>query len=150
MDNKILNALTRLCSLSEHCRSDIFRKLEKYDVKDPQEIVDYLCQEGFIDEFRYARAFARDKSSLQGWGSAKIRITLLRKNIPSEVIEKALMEIDLSMAQEKLHNLLSTKWRLLANEKDSVKRQAKLFRFAMGRGYEYDEIKREYDIIRRN
>jgi len=142
--------MMRLCSLSEHCRSEILKKLENAGAVRPTEIVETLCKEGYIDEARYARAFARDKSSLQGWGSGKIKLALLKKGISSETIVAALCEIDGEAAREKLRQIVSAKWRTLSSEKDELKKQAKLFRYALGRGYGYDEIRKEYDLIRGN
>ena len=140
----------RLCSLSEHCRADIAARLDKAGTPHAEEILETLCKEGYIDDARYARAFARDKSSLEGWGSAKIKLTLLRKGVEPQTAEQALEEIDRQAAGNKFHSLLSAKWRALSKETDPAKKQAKLYRYALGRGYSYDEIRKEYDKLRRN
>ncbi|MBQ0025655.1 MAG: RecX family transcriptional regulator [Bacteroidales bacterium] len=143
-----LSRMMRLCSVSEHCRSDIFRKLETGGVSNPEEIVEQLCKEGYIDERRYAAAFARDKSSLQGWGSAKIKLALQRKGIDKPTIAGALLEIDTEAADKKLRSVLEARWKALRGESDPQKKMAKLFRFALGRGYGYDQIKKIYDTFR--
>lgn len=146
----VLGRMMRLCSLSEHCVSDIRRKLS---LKYPQwtdEIVEILCREKYIDETRYARSFARDKSSLQGWGSAKIKLALLRKGIDARIISDALAQIDFESAQKKMVAVISAKWRDLAKEGDPMKRKAKLFRFALGRGYDFEQINRIYDNLGRD
>ena len=43
--------------------------------------------------------FARDKSSLQGWGKVKIRVDLQRKGIEESAITAALSEIDSEAAE---------------------------------------------------
>lgn len=140
----------RLCSLSEHCIGDIRKKVERVNPDWCDEIVGRLCKEGYIDEMRYARAFARDKSSLAGWGSAKIKVALYAKGIAPSVIEDALGEIDDVAVRKKLSALMSSKWKSLERESDPFKRKAKLFRYAIGRGYDYEQIKEEYDNIRGN
>ncbi|MDD2595216.1 MAG: regulatory protein RecX [Bacteroidales bacterium] len=147
---QILNRMRALCSKGEKCRSDIFKKIESYNIDSPQELVDILCRENFIDDRRYAAAFARDKSSLQGWGEMKIRLALRRKGIEDTTIEEALDGIDCEQSQKKLVSILKAKYKLLEREKDQDVRNAKLFRFAMGRGYKYEQIKKAYDIIRSN
>lgn len=141
--------MMRLCSASEHCSGDIAAKLERTGTPFAKEILDYLCRESYIDDARYARAFARDKSSLQGWGSAKIRVALHRKGIPEDLIEAAIGGVDAEAAQKKLVTVLESKLRSLENEKDPRKRMEKLYRFALSRGYSYEQIKATYDIIGR-
>ena len=147
---KLLSRMMRLCSLSEHCRADIAARLAKAQTPHAEEILEILCKAGYIDDARYARAFARDKSSLEGWGSAKIKLTLLRKGISAEDADEALKEIDREAADNKLHSLVAAKWRALSKETEPAKKQAKLYRYALGRGYCYDEIRKEYDKLRRD
>lgn len=147
---KLLLKMMRICSLRECCRSGIAAKLTACPPEMAEEILDRLCEEGYIDEKRYARAFARDKSSLEGWGILKIKLSLQRKGIAPETIAAALQEIDSQAAEGKLETLLRAKARSLEKESDPAKKQAKIFRYALGRGYGYDEIKKVYDIIRRD
>ena len=90
-----------------------------------------------MDDLRYASAFARDKASIQGWGEVKIRYMLSAKRISREVIDQALSEIDTERASSKLQKLLETKYRSL---RDDPQCRLKLLRFALGRGYGYDEV----------
>ena len=141
--------MTRLCSLSEHCRADVASRLAKAGTPYAEEILKFLCAEGYIDDALYARAFARDKSSLEGWGSSKIKLTLLRKGIDPQTAADALEEIDRGAAESRFHSLMAAKWRTLSQEKDPSRKQAKLYRYALGRGYGYDQIRQEYDKLRR-
>ena len=147
---RLLERMMRLCSLSEHCIGDIRKKVERVNPDWCEEIVGRLCKEGYINEMRYAAAFARDKSSLAGWGSAKIKVALYAKGIAPSVIEDALSEIDDVAVRKRLSALLSSKWKSLERESDPYKRKAKLFRYALGRGYDYAQINKEYDNIRGN
>ncbi|MBO4571571.1 MAG: RecX family transcriptional regulator [Bacteroidales bacterium] len=144
---KAIERMRGICSRKECCRQEIAAKLEKLEVEDVSGAVEQLCKEGFIDERRYARAFARDKSSLQGWGSLKIKLALQRKGIEAEVISAALEEIDAEAASAKLESLLRAKLRTLRKEEDSTTRRAKVFRYALGRGYGYDQINKVYNDI---
>ena len=87
---KLLGRMMRLCAGRECCRSDIRRKLAALPPAAAQEVLDTLCREGYLDDARYARAFARDKSALQGWGSLKIQLALQRKQIDAADIVAAL------------------------------------------------------------
>ena len=99
--------------------------------------MEVLVNEKYVDDLRYASAFARDKSAIQGWGEVKIRYMLSAKGVPRDVIDKALEEIDQDKADSRLEKLLQNKLKSL---KDDPQRRLKLLRFALGRGYSYDEV----------
>ena len=141
MDNtKTLNNLRRQCSRREYCTKDILAKAEKAlegNREEAQKILQTLIKEKYVDDLRYAEAYARDKSSIAGWGEVKIRYMLSAKGIDRETISKALEEIDVRKADDRLHKLLENKYRTL---KDDPQWKMKLLRFALGRGYSYDEV----------
>ena len=147
---KLLGRMMRLCAGRECCRSEIRRKLAALPAEQAQEVLDTLCREGYLDDARYARAFARDKSALQGWGSLKIQLALQRKQIDAADIAAALEAIDLPAADAKMEQVLRAKWKSLAREEDPTRKEAKFFRYALGRGYGYQEIKRIYDYLGRD
>ena len=147
---RVLNRLMRLCAAREYCRSDIRRKLATLPSAEAAEVLDTLCREGYVNDARYARAFARDKSALQGWGTRRITLALQRKGIEAAVISAALAEIDSAAATARLEQVLGAKWKTLQRESDPVRKKAKFFRYALGRGYEYDEIQRIYDHLGRD
>lgn len=144
---KVADRLRGLCSRREYCRSDIMKKalasLEG-NVDEASRVVDILIEEKFIDDLRYATAFARDKASISGWGEAKIRYMLLSKGIPSGTIDEALGEIDGGKASLRLQKLLENKARSLS---DDPQKKLKLLRFALGRGYGYDEVRNVLDDL---
>mgnify|MGYP000478992932 CR=1 FL=1 len=68
-----------------------------------------LLKDGFVDESRYASAFASEKSALTGWGPIKIRRALMAKGVPSDVIDTALAGTDRDKADAKLEKLMAGK-----------------------------------------
>lgn len=147
---KALARLMRLCATRECCLSDLRRKLTELPKADADAIMETLVREGFVDDARYARAFARDKSALQGWGSLKIKLALQRKGIGAHAIDAALEEIDAKAAGARMEQVLRAKWKTLAREEDPARKEAKFYRYALSRGYGYEEIKRIYDHLRRD
>ena len=137
---KVLNRLRALCSRREYCVADVLKKAAdglEGDRAAAQEVVDILVKEKYVDDLRYASAFARDKSAIQGWGEVKIRYMLSAKGVSRDVIDKALEEIDQDKADSRLEKLLQNKLKSL---KDDPQVRLKLLRFALGRGYSYDEV----------
>lgn len=158
MDAKLLSRLQAQCSRREYCIRDIRQKAIKALEGDTagaeagglersgtsaqaraEEIVASLVADGFVDERRYAAAFARDKSSLAGWGPIKIRQMLRAKGIPDETIREALGDIDPERADDKLRRLLDAKRRTLEGDPAM---KLKLIRFALSRGYDYDAVEK--------
>lgn len=106
-------------------------------------IISSLKKDGYLSDLRYAAAFARDRASISGWGSAKIRYALAAKGLDRDTVSAALEQIDESRASSRLEKLLETKYRSLASssDKESVYRlRDRLIRFALGRGYSYDDV----------
>ena len=139
-EKKTLEKLQRLCSRAEYCSRDVYLKAVKSlegDAAAAERIVAALVKERYVDDLRYASAFAREKSSLQGWGEVKIRFQLRGKGIPEATITEALGEIDKDKAADKLARLLAEKYKTLQGDPQC---KLKLIRFALGRGYGYDEV----------
>lgn len=137
---KLLERYERQCARMEYCSSDIRRKALKAlggDADAAEKIVASLVKDGFVDDRRYAGAFVREKSALQGWGEAKLRFMLAGKGISRDVIADALTEIDEEKASARLEKLLQAKARTL--EGDPAFR-LKLLKFGLSRGYAYDEV----------
>ena len=144
---KVADRLRGLCSRREYCRSDVMKKAVAAldgNQSEAARIVDILVEERYVDDLRYASAFARDKSSISGWGSVKISHMLSAKGISRDIIKEALEEIDEEKASSRLDKLLQNKARSL---KDDPQAKLKLLRFALGRGYGYDEVKNIVDEL---
>jgi regulatory protein len=137
---QILSALQNLCVRREYCTSDIRRKaLDRCegDAALADEMVASLKADRFVDDVRYASAFAREKSSLTGWGPVKIRFALRAKGIADSDIAAGLAEIEEDRASSRLASLLQNKWKSLS---DDPAGRLKLIRFALSRGYEYSQV----------
>ncbi len=126
-----------LCSQQERCVSEIQKKLDNWDITEEEsvKIIQYLIEEKYIDEQRFANYFVRDKFRFNGWGKIKIRYQLKQKKIADSNIDNAMEEIDLSEYETKLAELLQGKLRQIKN-KDVWQTKAALARFGQSRGFE--------------
>lgn len=137
---RCLSRLQKLCSKAEYCRADVLRKALKDlegDEEAARKVVAALVADQYVDDARYASAFAREKASLQGWGPVKIRFQLRGKGVPDSVITVALEEIEPEKADARLEKLLSAKARTLEGDPQF---RLKLLKFALSRGYEYNTV----------
>jgi regulatory protein len=137
---KCLSRLQRLCSRAEYCSGDIYRKALKDlegDAEAAARVVASLREERYVDDARYAAAFAREKASLQGWGPVKIRFQLRGKGVSEADIATALADIDTEKADARLEKLLTEKLRSLEGDPQC---KLKLIKYALSRGYDYEKI----------
>ena len=147
MNEKVADKMRRLCSRREYCVSDIRKKLMvqlEGKTDEVEQVLEALVRERYVDDLRYASAYARDKASISGWGSTKIRYMLSSKGISSETIALALEEIDSAKAQNRLDKLMENKFRSL---KDDPQCRLKMLRFGLGRGYAYEDVASVVDVL---
>jgi regulatory protein len=149
-ENEAFVYAARYCSVAERCTQEIKTKLSQFELSDEavDTIVEYLKQEGFIDETRYIKAFINDKFHFQKWGRLKIKQQLLFKKLDECNIDFCLSQIDTESYNNQLTTLLKTKSKLLkgSSEHDT---KAKLYRFALSKGYEstviFSRLKQLFD-----
>ena len=132
-----LMRLEELCSRSEQCTSEAMSKLSSWgiahDIAD--KIIIRLKSRRFIDDGRYARAFARDKVVYNRWGRVKVRRALTLKRIDPETIDEAMSEVDDEEYRSALIEVIRAKGRVLKPPFDFGKKQ-KILRHAASRGFE--------------
>lgn len=131
------------CSKSEHCPEEVREKLRQWGAtaEVAERILAALEKDRFVDTVRFCRAFVRDKYRFNQWGRMKIVQALRMKRLSSEDIEEGLEEIDDEEYAGILKNLLVQKSRSLKGGTE-YERNAKLIRFAVGRGFAMDEVLR--------
>lgn len=52
--------------------------------------IETLCEQGYLDDARFACVFAEDKRELEQWGSERIRKQLTARGVERELIDEAL------------------------------------------------------------
>lgn len=131
------------CSMAERCTDDVLLKLGQWGLPCDLHgaIVDALRKERFIDDRRYAVAFACDKYRFNQWGRIKISQALRMKHVALDHISAALEEIDEEEYESILTSLLEKKFQGIKANSD-YERNGKLIRFAVSHGYDMGEILR--------
>lgn len=131
------------CSKKEYCSADVLAKLRHWELpeKDIAEIMAFLVKNRFLDDTRFAEAYARDKFRFNRWGKLKIAQMLRRKQVADSVIGQALAALPEEDTDATCMELLRQKNKSIKDE-DPYKRKAKLIRFALSRGFEYETVNR--------
>jgi regulatory protein len=83
------------CAYQERCHSEVTQKLYSYDLysEEVEELVAWLITENYLNEERFALAFAGGKFRIKKWGKLKIKLALEQKKVSSYSINKSLLEI---------------------------------------------------------
>ena len=149
--DQVLDKMAKYCAYQERCVKDVRDKLKTFDL--PQEekdkILDYLLDNRFVNDERFARSFIRGKINQSGWGMNKIRFHLMQKGIAKDIIDEALGQTDEDLYRQRLINILKTKSKTIKAETD-FERKRKLAAYAMQKGFEASlvwEVLKELDIV---
>lgn len=135
--------LRHYCAYQERCHSEVREKCYELGLRgdELEAAIAHLVEENFLNEERFARAFAGGKFRMQQWGRKKITMALKQKQVSPYCIKKGLEEIDAEVYWSTLLSLAEKKYRLLKGEQ-YLKRQYKTMQFLLQRGFE-QELARE-------
>lgn len=125
-----------LCSTSEQSTFDVTARMRRWGLSTEEifEIVEDLKDRKFINDRRYAISFARDRIRLSRWGRMKVRLFLRAKGINEDYVEEAMRTIEEDEYLNILKLVMRAKARMLGTK--SQENNTKLYRFAIGRGFE--------------
>ena len=135
--DQILDKMAKYCAYQERSVKEVTDKLKTFEIseKDLEEIINYLIDNKFVNDERFAHAFVRGKINQSGWGVNKIRFHLMQKGIAKETIDEALGQTDEDLYRQRLINILKTKSKTIKAETD-FERKRKLAAYAMQKGFE--------------
>ena len=131
-----LERLEDLCARSEQCSADLRRKLNNWLITPDKadKIMTSLVKGRFVDDRRFARAYAHDKLLYSGWGEYKISRGLYMKRIPRDIIEEAIAALEPEEIESVARRVLRSKARSI-KEGNSYEGRTKLFRHGASRGF---------------
>lgn len=134
--------LSALCSQAEHCAYEMEEKMRRWELDEETaaRVMEYLTEHRFIDDERFARAFAIDKIRYNKWGRRKVEQALWAKHIDEDVRESVLGEIGDEEYLRVLRPLLASKRKSVRAAND-YELNNKLIRFAIGRGFTIDLVR---------
>ncbi len=139
-----LRLMKRYCAYRERCHKEVEQRMQNlgWAGEMREKIMIRLIEEDFLNEERYARAYARGKFYINKWGRNRIVHNLISKGISSRNIEAGLTEIDETDYLDTLRQLIKKKKNEYAGTPSYVKKQ-KILRYMTDKGYEIDLILRE-------
>lgn len=135
--DQVLDKMAKYCAYQERCVKDVRDKLKTFDIAQEakDEIIDYLLDNRFVSDERFAKSFVRGKVNQSGWGVNKIRFHLVQKGIAKEIIDEALGQTDEEVYRQRLIEILKVKSKTVKAANDFEKKH-KLAAYAMQKGFE--------------
>jgi len=137
-----ITEMQRYCAIQDRSHKEVRTKLIEHQVygDTAEDIIADLITEGFLDEERFARSYARGKFRMNDWGRNKIIQELKFKGVSAYSIKAAMEEIPEQDYLDKLAGLLEKKSQH-TSFKNAFERTKKLTDYALSKGYEYEIIK---------
>lgn len=133
--------LESYCSYQERCHEEVLQKLKSLNMIPlaADTIIAHLLEHNFLNEERYARAFARGKFRIKKWGRRRIVQELKLRGISKYNIDTALKEIPDEAYFETFDELSEKLW-TDTKERSAPKKKKKVFDALMRKGYETNLI----------
>ena len=136
-----LPKIYHFCAYQERSHQEVRQKLFDLGLyaSEVDEVLSQMISEGFLNEERFAKAFAGGKFRMKRWGRIKIVHELEAKGLTKNCIKAGLKEIDEEDYQRALEEVLE-KRSMQVDETDEFVRRDKIARFAIQRGFEPDLV----------
>lgn len=136
-----LEKIKNWCAYQERSQQEVRNKLYEFGLhsEDVENAIVYLIENNFLNEERFATVFASGKFRIKKWGRIKIKLELKQRRINDYCINKALKQIDGNEYFATLEKIIERKFRE-EKETNKIKKQYKVIKYAMSRGYEQDLI----------
>lgn len=152
-DAKIaLRKAESFCAYQERCQQEVRDRLYSWGLwpEAVEDIIANLITSNFVNEERFAKAFAGGKFRIKKWGRVKIKIELKKRKISDYCIKQAMKEIDEKEYIKTLRRIVETQEEKLSKKKlkgrfakEIIKQ--KIVQYCLSRGFERDIV---YDTLK--
>jgi regulatory protein len=135
---KALQKIKHFCSYQERSHREVKEKLYGYGLyKDQAEtLLSQLIEENYLNEERFAIAFAGGKFRIRQWGRVKIKYELKQRGISDYCIRKGLASIPEDEYEKTVEKLFEEKKGLLKSEKNIFIKKQKIQSYLQQKGFE--------------
>lgn len=125
------------CSYQERCHQEVLQKLKGLNMipEACDVIIVHLLDNNFLNEERFACAFARGKFRVKNWGKNRIVNELKFRDISRFNIDRALKEITDEDYSSAFNELAEKQWETV-REANILKKKRKIADFLLRKGFE--------------
>ena len=133
--------IASFCAYQERTQQEVRSKLYEYGIKtdEVEVIISKLIQENFLNEERFAKAFAGGKFRVKKWGRNRIIRELEMRDLSPYCIKSALKEIPEDDYLETIHQIINKKSTEILT-KNLYQKNYKIAQYLISRGFESDLV----------
>jgi len=135
------------CVYQERTQQEVRDKLYKLGLfsDEVEQTLSELISENFVNEERFAIAFANGRFKLKHWGKSKISFELKKRKISRYCIDKALRGISETDYENAITKLVEKKSSSI-NETSLIARQ-KIANFLIAKGFEPELVWKQIELV---
>ena len=139
--------IQKYCAYQERSHKEVTEKLYGFGLwkNQVESIIVDLLTDNFLNEERYAEAYASGKFRIKKWGKIKIKLKLKEQRVSDYCIKKALNEIDSEEYAATINILIDKKTIDYSKKYEGWQLKSKLINYLLQKGFEYDEIKAQIE-----
>ena len=137
-----LQKLRHYCAYQERSHQEVRDKLFQLGCPSRQhdELLSTLIEEDYLNEERFAVAFAGGKWRVKRWGRVRIKYELQQRKVSAYCIRKAMAEIDDEAYEKVLNQLASAKYESLKKDQYII-RKKKTTDYLVAKGFEPELVR---------
>ena len=130
------------CAYQERSHAEVKKKLYGFGLykNEVELLMSQLIEENYLNEERFAMAFAGGKFRIKQWGKTRIKFELKQRQVSDYSIKKALEVIPDDDYEKTLQKLALEKLATLKTEQNIFTKKSKLQNYLVGKGYEFNLI----------
>lgn len=130
------------CAYQERSHAEVKKKLYGFGLykNEVELLTSQLIEENYLNEERFAMAFAGGKFRIKHWGKTRIKYELKQRKVSDYSIKKSLAAIPDDDYEKKLQKLAEEKLEILRSEKNIFTKKSKLQNYLVAKGYEYNLV----------
>lgn len=144
MSNRTIEEqIKNYCAYQERSHYEVKKKLYSIggtNSTEVDELISILIQENYLNEERYAKAYAGGRFRIKQWGKQKIIQGLKKQYVSDYCIKKGLAEIDETEYQKTLKKIFEKKKVALRADKNKFSRMTKMRAYLVQKGYGFEDI----------
>jgi regulatory protein len=141
MNTAFLQKIAGFCAYQERTHAEVRERLREWGIwgDEAEEMILYLIEKNYLNEERFAKAFAGGKFRVKNWGKMRIKQELKQKGMSEYCVKIGLSEIDDQTYFETIKKLINRKSGEFDFDNPFLKKQ-KIARYIIGKGYESELV----------
>lgn len=135
---KAFQKIKFFCAYQERSHAETRDKLYGFGLykHEVEEMIALLIDENYLNEERFAIAFAGGKFRMKSWGRIKIKYELKGKGVSEYNVKKALASLDQDEYEKTILKLWEEKSFYFRSEKNTFTKKKKIYEYLLQKGFE--------------